>query len=106
MSAKDVYNLQRAVTGMFHLTTKFNNIPIKLYDISKANNKIVADNCKNSIKPGSVVYDKQHKTLQIQCADGNWITVKTIGLPGKRMSAADFNNGFISKQIQKLVIFR
>ncbi|KAF2884733.1 hypothetical protein ILUMI_21459 [Ignelater luminosus] len=105
MSAKDVYNLQRAIMGMFHLTTKFNNIPIKLYDIHKSN-KIVVDNCEDNIKPGSVVYDKKHKTLQIQCADGNWIMVKTIGVPGKRMSAADFNNGFVSKQTQKLVVFR
>lgn len=35
MSAIDIYNLQRALVGLYPLTTKFRNTMIKLLDIKK-----------------------------------------------------------------------
>lgn len=49
-------------------------------------------------KPGHVLYSKPHKALIVECAGSTWISVKEVGIQGKKsMKAADFYNGFISK---------
>lgn len=47
--------------------------------------------------PGSVVYDKRARTLQVRCRDG-WVNFHNIVLKGHRpMTAQDFYNGFLTK---------
>lgn len=102
LSAQCVINLDRALTGVYPLTTTFHSTPVKLYNISQKQTSVI-----NSVIPGLVKYCKRSKTLEIQCSDGNWITVKNVGVPGRRiMSAADFNNGFLSKITENLRICR
>lgn len=88
MSAKDVYNLDRALTGLFPLHSSFNGVVVKLYNVCKCSDV--------GAKPGSVVYDKGSRTLQIRCADGRCVSVDRIGVQGKKvMSAPDFANGYM-----------
>lgn len=98
MSAIDVYNLGRALEGYLRLTSTWNNVQVKLHDIN------FSERCSANIdfsdkRPGYVVYDKSEKLVKVLCADRKWISVKSVGVKGKRtMSAADFNNGYIKKE--------
>lgn len=46
MSATNVYNLHRALLGLYDLTTSFQNVKIKLLDIQKIESKIIATKLK------------------------------------------------------------
>lgn len=46
MSATNVYNLHRALLGLYNLTTSFQNVKIKLLDIQKIESKIIAKKLK------------------------------------------------------------
>ncbi|XP_047219220.1 methionyl-tRNA formyltransferase, mitochondrial isoform X4 [Girardinichthys multiradiatus] len=50
-------------------------------------------------KPGSVYYDKVSNTLAVCCKDG-WVAFKTV-LLNKRLTAADFHNGYLNQTIKK-----
>ncbi|KAK9746477.1 Formyl transferase [Popillia japonica] len=99
MTAIQIYNLSRALHDLFPLRTKWGDIVLKLYNIKLC----TTENTNNkSIQPGMMYYDKITKFLKIQCCDGNWISVATVGIPNKRMmSASDFNNGFLKKAEQE-----
>ncbi|XP_022919494.1 methionyl-tRNA formyltransferase, mitochondrial [Onthophagus taurus] len=97
MIAIDVYNLSRALDGLYPLNTKCGNLPIKLYNVKLCSYK------NNSIVPGGVVYDKKDKTLKIMCSDHNFISVKSLGIVNKKiMNAEEFNNGYLRKIPNKL----
>ncbi|KAL1462773.1 hypothetical protein WDU94_014581 [Cyamophila willieti] len=47
---------------------------------------------------GLVTFDKQNKVIRIKCIDGKSVLCSQVTVSGKKkMSAIDFNNGFISK---------
>lgn len=51
-----------------------------------------------STDAGTVSFERNRKTLQVVCADGKSILCDAITVAGKkRMTAADFNNGFMNK---------
>lgn len=103
MSSNCVYNLYRALVGVYALSTSFNDSSIKLYDLSKCIDEM---NCEN-ITPGSIRYGKESKLLTVQCADGKWINIGKVGLTGRKiMTACDFYNGFLSKKNVKFKIFQ
>ncbi|KAB0790244.1 hypothetical protein PPYR_15420 [Photinus pyralis] len=103
LSARSVINLDRALTGVYPLMTTFCDTQIKLYNISQSQQLPLI----NFVRPGLIRYCKQSKSLEIQCSDGNWIMVTHVGVPGRRMmSAADFNNGFLSKVSENFRICR
>ncbi|XP_043285311.1 methionyl-tRNA formyltransferase, mitochondrial isoform X2 [Venturia canescens] len=105
MSAQNVYNLQRALTGLYSLTTKFEGIAIKLHGIRVYEEPVSLANSDEE-KPGCVFYDKKKNLLLIQCKDNTWISVDEIVVPGRRaMSGKDFRNGFMSKYKESLIIF-
>nr|XP_018901784.1 PREDICTED: methionyl-tRNA formyltransferase, mitochondrial-like [Bemisia tabaci] len=53
----------------------------------------------NSVKPGLVSYNKKRKVFFVECCDGRKIVVDALKVPGKKqLSAADFYNGFLSKE--------
>lgn len=53
-----------------------------------------------------VFYDKTRDLLMLQCKNSSWVTIDRVSMPGKRkMSAADFNNGFIKNRREKVIIF-
>ncbi|XP_024945331.1 methionyl-tRNA formyltransferase, mitochondrial isoform X2 [Cephus cinctus] len=97
MTAKDVYNLQRAITGLYPLTTKFQDITIKILNIKVLEKQTQAYSSSHS-SPGSVIYDKKNDILAVCCRDNTWVSIEKLVVPGRQpMSARDFNNGFISK---------
>lgn len=100
MTAEQVYNLARAVEGMLPATAKWKDLQIKLFDVGKCNMNIPR---YTNEMPGCVYYDKSEKVIKVKCADGQWVSVKRIGVPGKRkMSATDFKNGYHLKDSEKL----
>ncbi|XP_018570371.1 methionyl-tRNA formyltransferase, mitochondrial [Anoplophora glabripennis] len=101
MTSTQIYNRERAVTGLFSLTSSWNGIPVKLVGVTDCKNCDALLNSKDSVplKPGFVKYDKKRKTLIVVCADKTLISVDKIGIFGKRvMTAMEFNNGYIKKE--------
>ncbi|XP_066139327.1 methionyl-tRNA formyltransferase, mitochondrial [Euwallacea fornicatus] len=93
LTATNIYNLQRAVKSVLPLKTTWFSIPVRLFDIN-----IFSDATRKCVQPGYVEYNRTHKLLIVECANLSWISVKRVGVHGKRiMGAADFYNGFISK---------
>lgn len=93
MPARNVYNLYRALVGLYPLSTTWNGMVVKLYDV-----RLSFMEGFSAEAPGSVHYDKNDKMLKVKCSDGNWIGVKSIGVPNKRaMTSSDFNNGYLKK---------
>ncbi|XP_066963036.1 methionyl-tRNA formyltransferase, mitochondrial isoform X2 [Macrobrachium rosenbergii] len=58
-----------------------------------------------AVKPGTAVYSKKTKTLNVKCLD-NWVSFSQILLRGRKpMSAHEFYNGFMSKISHKQLEF-
>ncbi|KAF7403041.1 hypothetical protein HZH66_005308 [Vespula vulgaris] len=74
MSAIDIYNLQRALVGLYPLTTKFRNTMIKLLDIKKIEKPNHLSHLQLDI-PGVATFDKVNKVLIVKCKDDSWISV-------------------------------
>lgn len=102
MSAEEIYNLSRALCGIYHLTTKWEQTTVKLINVKRCMiNKI------EPIVPGKVIFNRNENVLNVQCRDGCWISVEKIGIYNKKpMSAKDFNNGYIQKLKIANVIFK
>lgn len=95
MNSVRVYNLARALKGLYPLQTSWNGITVKLLDVVRPTESDIDRN----YKPGFVKYDKIEKLLKVLCADSKWICVKSVRVAGKSiMSAMDFNNGYINKE--------
>ncbi|XP_076221688.1 methionyl-tRNA formyltransferase, mitochondrial isoform X2 [Nomia melanderi] len=96
MSATNVYNLHRALLGLYPLSTRLIDTPVKLHDIKIAE-KSIAVKLKEE-KPGVAMYDNVNNTLVIKCKGDDCISVKNIAVKGKsRISAQSFNNGYIKE---------
>ncbi|KAK0161044.1 hypothetical protein PV327_009562 [Microctonus hyperodae] len=104
MTAANIYNLYRALDGLYQLTTYFNGHKIKLFNIKYHGKQ---DYIKSSvIIPGLVFYDKKNDLLAIQCLDGLYISAKQISVSQhSTMTAKDFHNGFIANITKQHVIF-
>lgn len=102
MTATQIYDLSRALYGLYYLTAFWNNVPVKLINIKKYVNYN-----KSVTVQGRVIFNSEQNLLNIQCKDGNWISVEKIGVLNKKpMSAKDFSNGYIKKQTIDNRIFK
>ena len=102
MEARKVYNLHRALTGMYSLTTRWHGLPIKLLEpslnigISEPDQQTSNRRLLNT--PGCVELDHTRSFLRVLCADNQWIGFRALIVPGKKpMSPQDFYNGYLSK---------
>jgi len=102
MEARKVYNLHRALTGMYSLTTRWHGLPIKLLEpslhigISELEQQTSNRRLLNT--PGCVELDHTRSFLRVLCADNQWIGFRALIVPGKKpMSPQDFYNGYLSK---------
>ncbi|CAB3239320.1 unnamed protein product [Arctia plantaginis] len=107
MTAAEVYNLYRAIYGLFPLTTKFQGKQMKLFDAFIHN----PDNVELKNKPiGTVEYCDSTKAIRILCKDLRYIYFRSLRIVGKRqISALDFYNGYIknvSLEKRDLIVFR
>ncbi|KAI4499950.1 hypothetical protein M0802_004820 [Mischocyttarus mexicanus] len=106
MSATDIYNLQRALVGLYPLTTKFRDMTIKLLDIRKIDKPGCLSHLESNIS-GIATFDKVNNVLIVKCKNDSWISVTQLRIPGHRlMNANDFNNGFIRGKKQKIIVFQ
>ncbi|XP_011865966.1 PREDICTED: methionyl-tRNA formyltransferase, mitochondrial isoform X2 [Vollenhovia emeryi] len=93
MTAKNVYDLQRALLGRYPLKTKFDGTNIKLLDV-RPTSKSVDE--KNADVPGRVTFDRENKVLVVTCKGPSWISVsKVIVESHSAMSATSFANGYL-----------
>lgn len=98
MTASQIFNLDRAVTGILQPTCFWKNIPIKLYEIQEYGDDSILNKVIDDFHPGYVEYNKHLKKLIVLCASKSYITVEKIGVHGKKiMTARDFYNGFLTK---------
>lgn len=53
---------------------------------------------QDNIEPGTISFDKRNKVLRVKCTDGKYVLCSQVTVSGKKkMSAVDFNNGFLCK---------
>ncbi|XP_045766100.1 methionyl-tRNA formyltransferase, mitochondrial [Maniola jurtina] len=91
-SAKEVYNLYRAIYGLYPLTTKFRDKQMKLFDAFL----VETDPEFNEKSVGTLEYCENTKAIRILCKDKRFIYFKSLRIVGKReISALDFYNGYI-----------
>lgn len=104
MKAKDVYNLSRALTGLYPLKSNFNGQVVKFFDIQMISGSL--DKSQLEKEPGSASYHKETDSLIVRCKGCTWVSIKTIGVPGRpKMSALNFTNGFLGGKRQKFCLF-
>ncbi|KAM4744527.1 methionyl-tRNA formyltransferase, mitochondrial [Anableps anableps] len=87
--------LCRAIGSRIPLRTIWMGKTIKLLDFV---GKCHSSEERNQ-NPGSVYYDKDSNTLAVCCKDG-WVAFRTV-LLNKRLTAADFHNGYLNQTIKK-----
>ncbi|XP_047984137.1 methionyl-tRNA formyltransferase, mitochondrial isoform X2 [Leguminivora glycinivorella] len=92
MTATEVYNLYRAIYGLYPLTTTFRNKQLKLFDA------FLDETVNNSVtKPvGSVEYCEKKNAIKILCKDKTYIYFRSLRIVGKKeITGLDFYNGYI-----------
>ncbi|XP_043590748.1 methionyl-tRNA formyltransferase, mitochondrial isoform X1 [Bombus pyrosoma] len=105
MSATNVYNLHRALVGLYPLTTSFQNAKIKLFDVHKIESESIVTELERA-EPGTVIYSKNNNALIIKCKENTFVSAKQITIQGKRtMSALNFCNGYISGRNRTKILF-
>ncbi|XP_054288759.1 methionyl-tRNA formyltransferase, mitochondrial [Macrosteles quadrilineatus] len=125
LTAKQVYDLHRAITHLYALTTNWHGVQVRLLDIKLDSKKRAVENSslesssKSAIDflnsneqfttpqysidssnspPGTIYYNKLNKTMKIQCADGLCVSCGSLRLGGKNsISPLDFYNGYMTK---------
>lgn len=98
MSSVQIYNLDRAVSGVLIPTCLWKSTLVKLFEIEDCTDSNIVNQTNNELRPGYVEHHKPSKTLKILCAGKSSISVQKVGVHGKKiMSASDFYNGFLSK---------
>lgn len=96
-SAIDVYNLYRALYSFKPLTTKWNDLQVRITEM-----KLSTSNVASAKPPGAVEYVKSDKCLKVICGNGDSVCVYKLGLVGKKvLSAPEFYNGFLGKIKEK-----
>ncbi|XP_077483284.1 methionyl-tRNA formyltransferase, mitochondrial [Amblyomma americanum] len=100
-TADYIDRLYRAVGNFTTLTTCWHGFKVKLFDMVPPSELVTArlEQLVNndSMRPGHCYYHAKRKILCIKCKEG-WAAFSTITVKGhKKMTATDFNCGFLSK---------
>jgi len=104
MSAADVYNLYRSIYSFKSPTTSFINEPVKILQLAKF--EAVESGGTAEDKPGHLLFCRKSKKLLAKCADENYVEIKQLSIGKKKISAADFNNGFLTKCLESERFFK
>ncbi|XP_021203016.2 methionyl-tRNA formyltransferase, mitochondrial isoform X2 [Bombyx mori] len=93
MTSRDIYNLYRAIYGLYALSTKYKDKHLKLFNAFLSDE----DTEENLYSPvGTVEYCKKRDAIRILCKDRKYIYFKSLRIVGKKeISALDFYNGYI-----------
>ncbi|XP_036144521.1 methionyl-tRNA formyltransferase, mitochondrial isoform X2 [Monomorium pharaonis] len=104
MTAKNVYDLQRALVGVYPLKTKLDGVTIKLLDVRQTSKP---EDGRNADVPGFARFDRKNNALVVTCKGPSWISVKKVIVKGHLvMSALDFRNGFIRGRKKDWILFQ
>ncbi|XP_074090502.1 methionyl-tRNA formyltransferase, mitochondrial [Macrotis lagotis] len=95
---EEILRLQRAIGSMIPLQTLWMDSTIKLLDFVEVNSPGLSDQ-KQSVLPGTIIYNKQSQTLLV-CCKGGWIGIRSIILK-KKLTADDFYNGYLHLWFQQ-----
>ncbi|TSK20034.1 Methionyl-tRNA formyltransferase, mitochondrial [Bagarius yarrelli] len=95
--------LYRAIGSRFYLRTIWMGHTVKLLDFVGKCDVPFTEISNLAAVPGSVHYQKQSETLLVCCKDG-WVGFQTVMLK-KKLSAADFFNGYLHQSIPKKAQF-
>ncbi|XP_044045069.1 methionyl-tRNA formyltransferase, mitochondrial isoform X2 [Siniperca chuatsi] len=95
--------LYRAIGSRIPLRTTWMGRTIKLLDFA-GKCHISLRNQRRKPVPGSVSYQKESNTLAVCCKDG-WVGFKAVLLK-KRLTAADFYNGYLHQTAEGLFVSR
>lgn len=93
--------LYRAIGSRIPLRTIWMDSTIKLLDFVGKCHISLSDQWKKPV-PGSVIYQKESNTLAVCCKDG-WVGFKAVLLK-KRLTAADFYNGYLHQTTEALFV--
>ncbi|KAG6441513.1 hypothetical protein O3G_MSEX001805 [Manduca sexta] len=98
MTARDVYNLHRAIYGLYPLSTKFRDKRLKLFDAFIHN----PDEVDNNNPIGYLEYCNKTDAIRVLCKDKRYVYFKSLRIVGKRqIEAIDFYNGYIKNMAIK-----
>ncbi|XP_028439480.1 methionyl-tRNA formyltransferase, mitochondrial [Perca flavescens] len=90
--------LYRAIGSRIPLKTTWMGRTIKLLDfVGKCHISLLDQ--RRKLVPGTLSYQKESNTLAVCCKDG-WVGFKAVLLK-KRLTAADFFNGYLHQTVQK-----
>ncbi|XP_070765040.1 methionyl-tRNA formyltransferase, mitochondrial [Enoplosus armatus] len=95
--------LYRAIGSWIPLRTTWMGRTIKLLDFVGKCHISLRDQRRRPV-PGSVSYQKESNTLAVSCKDG-WVGFKAVLLK-KRLTAADFHNGYLHRAAEGLFVSR
>ncbi|XP_073943098.1 methionyl-tRNA formyltransferase, mitochondrial isoform X2 [Choristoneura fumiferana] len=90
MTSIEVYNLYRAIYGLYPLTTTFRNNQVKLFDA-------FLDSTEGSHNPvGTLEYCESTDAIKVLCKDRRYVYFRSLRIVGKKeITALDFYNGYI-----------
>lgn len=92
LDAAQVYNLYRAIYGLYPLTTNFKGKPMKLFNAFLYD----CNECNYSKPVGSLEFCEKTQAIRVLCKDRRYIYFRSVRILGKReISALDFYNGYI-----------
>ncbi|XP_060524409.1 methionyl-tRNA formyltransferase, mitochondrial isoform X2 [Cylas formicarius] len=92
MTAARIYNLERAVKFLYPLTTTWNSLPVRLFDVE------VLDWRTTSNRPGYISYHRNRRCVVVECAQKTWISVKYVAVAQKKpIRATDFRNAYVKR---------
>ncbi|XP_071344325.1 methionyl-tRNA formyltransferase, mitochondrial [Trachinotus anak] len=97
-TCEQINRLYRAIGSRIPLRTTWMGKTIKLMDFVGKCQISLSDQNRKPV-PGSVTYQRESNTLAVCCKDG-WVGFKGVLLK-KRLSAADFYNGYLHQSMQK-----
>ncbi|KAM3625653.1 uncharacterized protein V6R79_015538 [Siganus canaliculatus] len=95
--------LYRAIGSRIPLRTTWMGRTLKLLHFTGECHISLSDPRRKPV-PGSVSYQKQTNTLAVRCKDG-WVGFKAVLLK-KRLTAADFYNGYLHQTSEALFVSR
>lgn len=100
MTSTQVYDLYRSLYSFKHIITTFRKEPVKILELIRP-----TDTQNDPQLPGFVRFCWKTKRLLVRCSDQKDVEVVRLSIGKKVMSAADFNNGFLRKHVDKLNLF-
>lgn len=105
MTAIEIYNLHRALYGVYSLSTKFKDKHMKLF------NAFLVDEAQINLDltPGTIEYCHTTNSIKVLCKDKKYVHFRSLRIVGKReISALDFYNGYIKNmpvEKRKCIVF-